>query len=82
MINVILKSSVYVELQCFEFKELLLLVECGTSIGGHARIVNGNVTTMGAYPWTVGIQFGDKLYCGGSIISNKFVITAAHCVKG
>ena len=54
---------------------------CGTSVG-HARIVNGNVTSQGAYPWTVGIQFGDKLYCGGSIISHKFVVTAAHCVKG
>jgi secreted trypsin-like serine protease len=46
------------------------------------RIVNGNKTTPGAYPWAVGIQFGDKLYCGGSLITNRFVITAAHCVKG
>jgi len=54
---------------------------CGTSVR-HARIVNGNVTRAGTYPWTVGIQFGDKLYCGGSIISHRFVVTAAHCVKG
>jgi len=54
---------------------------CGTA-ARHARIVNGNVTRPGTYPWTVGIQFGDKLYCGGSIITEQFVITAAHCVKG
>lgn len=46
------------------------------------RIVNGNRTTPGAYPWAVGIQFGEKLYCGGSLLTNKFVITAAHCLKG
>ena len=29
----------------------------------------GNDTIPGAYPWAVGIQFLDKLYCGGSLIS-------------
>lgn len=56
-------------------------IKCGTSVP-HGRIVNGDKSSPGVYPWTVGIQFGDKLYCGGSIISNKFVVTAAHCVKG
>ena len=57
-------------------------IKCGTSVPSYARIVNGVITTPGSYPWTVGIQFGDKLYCGGSIISNRFIVTAAHCVKG
>ena len=56
-------------------------IKCGTSVP-HGRIVNGDKSSPGVYPWTVGIQFGDKLYCGGSIISNRFVVTAAHCVKG
>lgn len=53
---------------------------CGQPVR-NARIVNGNGTTPGAYPWAVGIQFVDKLYCGGSLINKRFVITAAHCVK-
>jgi len=56
-------------------------VGCGSPVRG-GRIVNGNATSPGAYPWAVGIQFGSKLYCGGSIITNRFVLTAAHCVKG
>lgn len=60
-------------------------IKCGTSVPSdydRLRIVNGVITSPGSYPWTVGIQFGDKLYCGGSIISNRFIVTAAHCVKG
>jgi len=56
-------------------------VECGQPVRS-SRIVRGNDTTPGAYPWAVGIQFLDKLYCGGSLISSHFIITAAHCVKG
>lgn len=56
-------------------------IMCGTSLR-QARIVNGKQTSAGSYPWTVGIQFGDKLYCGGAIVSHIFVVTAAHCVKG
>ena len=54
--------------------------ECGTSVR-YGRIVNGNASRPGSYPWTVGIQYGEKLYCGGSLITSWFVITAAHCVK-
>jgi len=56
-------------------------VVCGQPVRS-SRIVRGNDTIPGAYPWAVGIQFLDKLYCGGSLISSQFIITAAHCVKG
>ncbi|XP_023337337.1 trypsin-1 [Eurytemora carolleeae] len=56
-------------------------IVCGEPARG-GRIVNGVDTSPGQYPWTVGIQFVDKLYCGGSLITNLFVLTAAHCLKG
>jgi len=56
-------------------------VACGEPVRS-GRIVNGTETVPGAYPWAVGIQFGEKLYCGGSLITNEFIITAAHCLKG
>lgn len=56
-------------------------VVCGEP-ARNGRIVNGTNALPGAYPWTVGLQFVDKLYCGGSLITNRFVLTAAHCLKG
>jgi len=46
------------------------------------RIVNGSDAQTGSYPWIVGIQFIDKLYCGGSLITDKYVLSAGHCFKG
>uniref|UniRef100_A0A8C3AUT7 Coagulation factor IX n=1 Tax=Cyclopterus lumpus TaxID=8103 RepID=A0A8C3AUT7_CYCLU len=40
------------------------------------RIVGGEVVTPGEIPWQV---FGG-LFCGGSILSERWVVTAAHCL--
>ncbi|XP_041360608.1 uncharacterized protein LOC121376891 [Gigantopelta aegis] len=56
--------------------------ECGTRKSHMISfIVNGNNAAKGAWPWQVSIQRVRKHYCGGSLISDKFVITAAHCVE-
>ncbi|XP_034195538.2 transmembrane protease serine 9 [Osmia lignaria lignaria] len=44
------------------------------------RIIGGENTTIDKYPYQVSIQVGGKHACGGSIISENFVLTAAHCV--
>ncbi|XP_066984559.1 clotting factor G beta subunit-like [Macrobrachium rosenbergii] len=48
------------------------------------RIVGGQTTTVNEYPWQVGLTTptGTKPYCGGSIVSNQWIVTAAHCVTG
>ncbi len=43
------------------------------------RIVGGTTTSIRDYPWQVIISAGDFI-CGGSIIADKWVVTAAHCL--
>ncbi|XP_044735541.1 brachyurin-like [Chrysoperla carnea] len=53
--------------------------------GPEGRVVGGNEVTPHKYPHQVAIllQLGDKTaFCGGSLISKRFVLTAAHCAKG
>ena len=49
-------------------------------------IVGGSKTEKGRYPWQVRLQIdcnnGVCGVCGGSILSENWVITAAHCCEG
>ncbi|XP_068231254.1 transmembrane protease serine 9-like [Palaemon carinicauda] len=46
------------------------------------RIVGGEPTTVHEYPWQVALTTSSRPFCGGSIISNQWILTAAHCVIG
>ncbi|CAG0904568.1 unnamed protein product, partial [Cyprideis torosa] len=48
------------------------------------RIINGYDAKLGQIPHQVSLQKNEdnSHFCGGSIISNEWIVTAAHCIKG
>ncbi|KAJ3650330.1 hypothetical protein Zmor_022025 [Zophobas morio] len=46
------------------------------------RIVGGIETLINQYPWMTALTYNNRFYCGASVINNRYLITAAHCVNG
>lgn len=44
------------------------------------RIVGGDEANVGEYTWHVAIALDGSFFCGGALIADRFVVTAAHCL--
>lgn len=66
--------------------DALGLDQCG--IANSDRIIGGKNASLGSYPWLARVGYIKKdemdkdatFRCGGSVITEQFIITAAHCV--
>lgn len=45
------------------------------------RIVGGRPTEPHDYPWMTALAYKGRLLCGGSLINDRYILTAAHCVQ-
>merc|ERR1712013_951288 len=60
-----------------------LKATCGIEGPARAgRIVGGHEAEEHEWPWQVALFIDDAWFCGGSLISENYVPTAAHCVDG
>lgn len=58
----------------------------GDNLDIDSRVINGQLAQPNQLPWHAiveGTQLnGNRTLCGGALISNTFVLTAAHCIFG
>ena len=52
----------------------------GVKSDDQSKITGGTDTDISEFPWQIYLE-SDNAVCGGSIIDNEWVITAAHCVR-
>ncbi|XP_020908400.1 coagulation factor IX [Exaiptasia diaphana] len=45
------------------------------------RIVGGNESQQGLWPWQAAVLFNNKPFCGGVIINEHWIATGARCLK-
>ncbi|XP_037309866.1 serine protease hepsin isoform X2 [Pungitius pungitius] len=66
-----------------ESREVLTLLcqDCGRRSFAADRIVGGVNARQGNWPWQVRLEYEGVHQCGGTIISNRWIVSAAHCFR-
>merc|ERR1712183_103719 len=60
-----------------------LAAECGIEgPPSKDRIVGGFEAAENQWPWQVALFIDNAWFCGGALISENYVMTAAHCADG
>ena len=60
----------------------MLSVACGIKpplSADELKIVGGTVVTPNSWPWQVALKYNGQLFCGGTLLDQNWVLTAAHC---
>ncbi|XP_038135056.1 transmembrane protease serine 9-like isoform X1 [Cyprinodon tularosa] len=61
-------------------EDVTYLSECGLA-PLNTKIVGGEDVSPGSWPWQVSLHINTHI-CGGSLINEQWVLTAAHCLSG
>ncbi|XP_065761129.1 serine protease 48 [Muntiacus reevesi] len=62
------------------FQKKTLQSVCGRPVHS-GRVVGGKDAAAMRWPWQVSLKFSNFHVCGGSLISDRWIVTAAHCLQ-
>lgn len=54
----------------------------GTQTSHRPTVIGGQPTAIEQAPWQVLVLPGPSALCGGALIAERWIVTAAHCVQG
>lgn len=52
---------------------------CGLQF--NSKIIGGSESEPNSWPWMASIHYNFKHVCGGTLINDQFILTAAHCFE-
>ncbi|XP_050545968.1 phenoloxidase-activating enzyme-like isoform X2 [Daktulosphaira vitifoliae] len=84
------KISTVNSITSIEEQQLGLEKNCGRTITVRDRLVGGEIPNLDDWPWIVALGYTNasktnnynRWLCTGSLITDNFVVTAAHCTLG
>jgi len=59
---------------------LFILLVNNIVIAQTINIIGGNNITIDQAPWQILLEINGADACGGSILNNEWIVTAAHCI--
>lgn len=85
VIFMILCSVCNLEFKNIQAKPIIKFIksDCDEQVQGKSLIHGGKISPREKWPWLVTLSHknGHMYFCGGTIISERHIITAAHCIQ-
>jgi secreted trypsin-like serine protease len=87
-----MKNNIGVSRGAFTLQSLMILcsmvccagpAEEGDAASSEHSVIGGSEANLGEWPWQAQLAVpGYSHWCGGSLLNEEWVVTAAHCVQG